>query len=408
VHYGVFGVRMQNNELINIYKEFTANKKKIEMSTEQMLEDISSYINKIVLYGAGSAGIAFLYYLRSVGIEPICFADGDSQKWGTICEGIEIIDYSLITSKVGSEALVIVTINTDGEKYCKSFAEELRVGGHRGVHQKLHNVGCKNVIDYTFFRRTWGLFRGDRYNLPSCSDVYLMEEHFDDIVNVFEMLDDDISKKVYSDIVFFRMVDDTIKIRTEPQTNQYFEKEFYRPREDAVFIDCGAYNGISLNTFLKKNGTKYNTYYGIEPDTYNFELLEKCVSDKTVSEGEIQLINAAAYNKNGTENLYQLCGPGSFISDIGKKKVQTITIDSIINEDIPTFIKMNIEGSEHKALLGAKKTISNYHPQLAIAGYHKTKDLWEIPALIKTFDKDYKIKLRSYMNHISFVFYATK
>ena len=67
---------------------------------------------------------------------------------------------------------------------------------------------------------------------------------------------------------------------------------------------------------------------------------------------------------------------------------------------------MNIEGSEIPALRGAKKTIQQFKPRLAIMGYHKTSDLWEVPLLIYQFRKDYKLKLRSYMGNVALCYYA--
>ena len=169
----------------DIFREYQENKDKIDISISKMKADLGDLADNIVLYGAGSAGIAFLYYLRDAGIYPRFFADGNPDKWGKDCEGLEIIDYKEITKRVGSDALVIVTINTDGVKYCKSFDEALRAGGHAGVHKNLRDAGCKNVIDYTYFRRCRELFRGDRYNLPSCSDVYCMEKNKDKICEAY-------------------------------------------------------------------------------------------------------------------------------------------------------------------------------------------------------------------------------
>ena len=104
--------------------------------------------------------------------------------------------------------------------------------------------------------------------------------------------------------------------------------------------------------------------------------------------------------------MYALHGPGSFVADIGLEVVDTITIDKMLNGERATYIKMNIEGSEKEALLGAENTIKKYKPRLAIAGYHRTNDLWEIPLKMKEYRKDYEIYLRSYMNHISFVYYG--
>lgn len=391
----------------SIFEEYYEKKAQIEITIEQMKSDLGNMIDKIVLYGAGSAGIAFLHYLRDVGIQPVYFADGNASKWGTTCEGLLVIDYKDIVKMVGADALVIVTINTDGKKYCKSFEEALRIGGHEGVHKNLREAGCQNVIDYTYFRNCRKLFHGDKYNLPSCSDVYLMEQHERDLCEAYSLLEDDKSREVFEKLVRFRMLDDSIQIPTEVQDKQYFEYEFFPKRNDEIFVDCGAYNGISLGTFLKENNNKFRKYYGFEPDTRNYKLLVNYINalDHEIQQ-KITVYSMAAYDKVGETSLYALHGPGSFIADIGKEIVQTKMIDSVVEDNNATYIKMNIEGSELRALKGAEKTIKNSHPKLAIAGYHKTWDLWDIPKLIYQMDCSYRFYLRSYMNNLSFVYYG--
>ncbi len=390
-----------------ILKKYRDEKNRIEINIDKVKNDLGSMIDKIVLYGAGSAGIAFLYYLRDAGIYPQYFADGNQSKWGTMCEGLSIIDYKDIVKTVGEDALVIITINTDGKNYCKSFDEALRAGGHSGVHKSLKECGCKNVIDYTYFRRCGDLFRGDKYNLPSCSDVNLMERHEKELCEVYELLADSTSREVFEKIVRFRMLDDSIEIPTESQDKQYFEYELFQKKENEIFVDCGAYNGISLNTFLKENCFQFKKYYGIEPDKNNFIKLKAYVS--TLQEeirNKIVLLDKAVYDAERTLHLYSLNGPGSFIADIGVEETVAVQIDNIVDMDGATYIKMNIEGSELNALKGAVNTIKQYKPRLAVAGYHKTWDLWEIPQFIYSLNSTYNIYLRSYMNHLSFVFYC--
>ena len=57
---------------------------------------------------------------------------------------------------------------------------------------------------------------------------------------------------------------------------------------------------------------------------------------------------------------------------------------------------MDIEGSEVKALEGAKNLICEYKPKLAISIYHQRKDIWEIPILLLKYNPDYKFYLRVY------------
>ena len=74
----------------------------------------------------------------------------------------------------------------------------------------------------------------------------------------------------------------------------------------------------------------------------------------------------------------------------------TITIDDFIEQQsiqMINFIKMDIEGSEVRALKGAEKTIKRFKPKLAICLYHKDYDFVEIPKLIDSFGLGYKFYL---------------
>lgn len=395
------------DEIRILFEKFDAVKDKIEMPVSEMKDVLNQYEGRICLYGAGSAGIAFLYYLKRIGIQPRYFIDANEARWGNCCEGVEIIGPEQVVPKLGKDVLVIVTINTDGKRYCKSFGEELRREGHTGVHKMLHDLGMEHVIDYTFFRRCHELFQGDPYNMPSCSDVYLMRNHIDDIQEVYRHLADEESREVYKKILEFRLLDDSITVPTMPQDRQYFEYGFYDKRDDEVFVDCGAFNGISAITFLKENNNRFDGYYGFEPDPVNYVKLTEYVNGLPEEiKNKFKIFDKAVYDKEGNIALYELNGPGSFVADIGKRQVATTTIDCILQGTKATYIKMNIEGSELQALRGARQTIVQNHPRLAIAGYHKTWDLWSVPLEILRIDPTYKFYLRSYMNHISFVYYG--
>lgn len=386
-----------------IFNEFELNRTKIEWELTQMKESIAPYKNKIVLYGAGSAGIAFYEYLKEKDIKVTYFADGNQNKWGSFLKGVEIIPLTEIVKLLGTDALVIVTINTDGKNYCKSFDEALRSSGHQGVHKSLKDTGLKNVMDYTFFRRCFSLFYDDKYNLPSCSDVNIMVANKDKIKKVYELLEDEISKDIFAKIVKFRLLDDSLEIPTLPQN----EKNFYNVNfnQDTIYFDCGAFDGITMVDVFNKAGCDLKGYYAIEPDNVNYNLLLENIKNN-FKDKNIYTYELAMTKTKGLTKIESLKGPGSYLCDVGNETVNTDTIDNILNGDTVTHIKMNIEGSEAIALEGAKNTIEKYSPHLAIAGYHKTWDLWEIPLQILSYNPSYKIALKSYMNHISFMFYA--
>ena len=71
-------------------------------------------------------------------------------------------------------------------------------------------------------------------------------------------------------------------------------------------------------------------------------------------------------------------------------------MDDVLIDSNPTFIKMDIEGAEYKALKGAERVIRKCHPKLAISVYHKPEDIFDIPSLILEYNSDYRFYLRHY------------
>lgn len=168
--------------------------------------------------------------------------------------------------------------------------------------------------------------------------------------------------------------------------NQYFD--VFPPMKKEIYVDVGAYNGDSVEEFLKWGGGCHKIY-AIEP------LADMCDVIERKRLPNVNVINCAAWNKN--EKLYfEESMIGSCIVDSGRKIVQGRTIDSIINEDKVTFIKMDIEGAELKALEGARETIIKYHPRLAICIYHRPMDIYEIGKYILEMNPNYKLYIRHY------------
>lgn len=72
-----------------------------------------------------------------------------------------------------------------------------------------------------------------------------------------------------------------------------------------------------------------------------------------------------------------------------------------------SFIKFDLEGHELPALHGCIKTIQRQKPILAIAGYHRWTDLWQIPLLVQKMQPAYRFHLGLHAhNTFDAVFYA--
>jgi FkbM family methyltransferase len=120
----------------------------------------------------------------------------------------------------------------------------------------------------------------------------------------------------------------------------------------------------------------------------------------------IVLRSEALWNRSGEAIPYVEYGPGSSITEArnpnwtGKNlptaSIVTTSIDDFVKSagvDKINFIKLDVEGSEFKALQGAQQTIRTFRPKLAVSIYHKQEDFVTIPAFLSSLGVSYKFFL---------------
>ncbi len=69
-------------------------------------------------------------------------------------------------------------------------------------------------------------------------------------------------------------------------------------------------------------------------------------------------------------------------------------MDNILSASSLTFLKMDIEGGEPEALMGARRSIIRHRPVIAISAYHRQNHLWSLPAWLNGILEDYNYYLR--------------
>ncbi len=62
------------------------------------------------------------------------------------------------------------------------------------------------------------------------------------------------------------------------------------------------------------------------------------------------------------------------------------------------FIKVDIEVYVKCYFFGAIKLIKEWKPLKAISIYHKSEDLYKIPLIIKSWNPEYKMSIRTHMS----------
>jgi len=160
-----------------------------------------------------------------------------------------------------------------------------------------------------------------------------------------------------------------------------------------------------LEEFIKFVGGDYSKIFAVEPDEKNFEKLKKFVNEKNYQ--NVECLNCGVWDKKDV--LYFSAGKesASNISTSTGIEISVDSVDNFVGDNKIDFIKMDIEGSELKALTGAKKIIKKFNPVLAICAYHKKEDLITLPQFIKSLNRNYKFYLRQHRDAlVELVLYA--
>ncbi len=251
--------------------------------------------------------------------------------------------------------------------------------GYPSLYQKINEISKKHILIAP--------------DVPVSGDgLFAYEyciEHEKEISDVYSMLEDSISKKTFSDIINFKISGKISYLNscTTPKSDVF--ENIINLSAIENYVDLGAYNGDTVLEFIELTGGKYQKITALEPDKKNFRKLLKA----TDGYNNIEAINAAAWDSDTVIAFSSKAGRQSAVSENGTE-IPARSVDSILDGKSCTIIKMDVEGAEKQAILGAKETISKYSPRLMISLYHRNEDIFELPLLIKKLNTKYKLYLR--------------
>lgn len=175
---------------------------------------------------------------------------------------------------------------------------------------------------------------------------------------------------------------------------QYFVKRDgldFRPANGDTVLDCGACVGDVSTVFGAMVGQS-GRVFGFDPVPLHIRFCELQRTRNPTLSNTLRFVQKAVGNDDraasNSEDRLEV-SPGEIdISNFGMT-----TIDTFVSEaglDRVDFIKMDIEGAERDALVGAAATIRAFRPKLAISTYHRPDDFWMIPLQIRDMGLDYK------------------
>ncbi len=262
------------------------------------------------------------------------------------------------------------------------------------LHKKLEILGIEHLHSIAFLRFSklkltapwfWDGFENDFYKNRS------FYEGFD------QYLADHESISIFENIINFRLTGDLVFLKSfsDRQFEQYFEP-FLKLKKGDVFVDVGGFDGQTASAFASRC-PRYSEIHLFEPEKKNISTARNvCHSLRDVYFHEVGLSDAKitlGILVGGSTSKVVSQGEGDY--DI---KLDTLDVQMFGKK--VSFIKMDIEGGELKALIGSREIIKINKPNLAICVYHKGYDIRVIYEYVIAINPHYKVYLRHYTEGI--------
>ena len=334
-------------------------------------EDLWSYLTKegrpLVIYGTGDGADKIIDELekRSLGnlISGI-FASPGFVREGRVFRGFNVESFEDVRSRL-EDFIVLV-----------AFGSPL-----------------PDVLSYVYsIEKKYELYAPD---VPVCGgevfDMEFVRANETRLADVYSRLADDVSRKCFRSLVNYKLSGRLEYLRDCEVTPDEADSILGPFEKGCSFIDLGAYRGDTLLRFTKMFPV-FSSATAVEPERHSFKKLTECAEGFSIP---VTCVNALISDSCGTAMMTGSKGRGTRASktDTGHE-IAKVTVDSFEDSKTAGFIKFDVEGSELSALEGAKNTISDRKPQMKIACYHKSADLFEIPEKVFSIRDYYRIYMR--------------
>ena len=321
----------------------------------------------VVLYAAGKTCERVYKYLLSKGVKvsAVC----DRNKRGEFLDsGLSIISIEELCQNYRNAWIVVCTFN-----YSVDAIAELCECGIRE----------KNILRATY---STNLAYFSKEEFLSNASLYQGYKY------AYDLACDDTGKKVVLDVLRKDMTGTHHLTKTSqlPIEWEYFNFDF---EEVEVFVQAGCFIGDTVEEFIKFRGNNPNdVIYTFEGDPINYEISKRNLEKYS----NVYVSKLGLWDKDDILFFSSGRGPRSrvmgFSKDDDGPSLQVTSLDNFFQDKphLPTFIELDIEGSEPEALLGAKEILRKAKPKLAICVYHDQDHLYKIPQIIQSANPDYK------------------
>jgi len=223
-------------------------------------------------------------------------------------------------------------------------------------------------------------------------DEAWFSEHRSAFDELCDLLADEQSKATLKNLIDY-MITGEISPLFDCMTSEEEAVSLLQLTDAETYVDGGAYNGDTVASFVKTVSDKYSHIYAFEPDGKSCKKLVKRTEDTSVD--RITLFNKGLWSGEDMLSFESKAARGSALSPNGGA-VPVTSLDNALGNVPVSYLKLDVEGAEREALLGAENILKTHKPKLNIALYHRTEDIITLPFLIRKIRPDYRFYLRKH------------
>lgn len=169
-----------------------------------------------------------------------------------------------------------------------------------------------------------------------------------------------------------------------------------RTQPGDVVIDGGSRWGDAALYFADLVGSS-GQVYALEHSPANAAVIAQNLTLNPRLLSRVRILEAALSDRAGERVSYQAHGPVTTpvrVDPWGRLLVDTTTstIDDIVEREKlrrVDFVRLDLDGTELQALIGARKTVLTHRPTLAVSLYHRHEDIVTIPAYLDDVAPDF-------------------
>lgn len=342
--------------------------KELVREADNLWQRLATAEKPILLYGMGNGAEKIMRVLAHYGKRPDGVFASDDFVRGQTFLGYQVKRYRDFKEAYG-EFIVLVAF---GSQKPDVLANILRIDREQETYAPHVPLFGEGIFDAAYF-----------------------VAHEAELQEVYERLADDASRRVMALLCNY-FISGKIAYLMAAVSDKTESQRLLNLSREEVYLDLGAYNGDTVREFSDTVGRQYRQILALEPDQKNFRKLLQNTKEMPRFTG----INRGVWRERCSLFFASKAGRNSALSPQGTRSVACLAVDDIqqIYAEAPiTYIKMDVEGSERQALLGAAATISRYKPKLLVSAYHRNEDLFSLPRLIWRYNPSYAIYLRHHL-----------